>query len=270
MVNIKFVSAVSLILLLLFGACQKFEYSPYQVKDSGSSDSLNAVNLRKLMAAEPLGDDTVTVLFSGDCQRFYDELEPLVDKVNGNPGIDFLIMDGDISDFGLLKEFEWIYARLNKLHVPYLCAIGNHDLTSRGGEVYTSVFGEKNYSFKYKGYKFLFHNTNGREYNFNGSAPNMWWLSDQLKDSTASWFVGVSHVPPYDADFDNTLEMPYKNLFSQTPNLIASLHGHVGSFYDGHYYKDHVRYIQGNTVDKREAVLLKMINGTILLQKIPY
>lgn len=259
-----------ILLLFLAAACQKFEYSPYQVKDRQSSDSLNVKNLRRLLASEPLADDTVTILFSGDCQRFYDELDPLVDKVNSMPNIDFLVMDGDISDFGLLKEFEWIYERLNKLQVPYLCAIGNHDHTGRGEAVYTSVFGEKNYAFKYKGYKFLFHDTNGREYNFNGSAPNMWWLSDQLKDSTANWFVGVSHVPSYDNDFDKTLEMPYKDLFSQTPNFIASLHAHVGSEYDGYYYHDHVRYIQSNTVDKREAVLLKMINGTILLQKVPY
>jgi 3',5'-cyclic AMP phosphodiesterase CpdA len=252
-------------------ACNKFEYSPFQSETMGDMpNNLNIINLDKLLSNEINADDTVTIIYTGDSQRFYDELEDLVKKVNTISNVDFLILCGDIADFGILQEYLWIHEQLNKLNVPYLCAIGNHDLVANNGEVYTKIFGEKNFSFTYKKYKFLFHDTNGREYNFNGNVPDLWWLSDQLEDTIPEWFVGVSHVPPYDIDFDKALEYPYKNLFSSTSGFIISLHGHLHGTSDSYYYGDSVRYMTSNSVDKKEVVLLKFINGKIIKQMIEY
>lgn len=261
--------ACSLFLALCF-SCSKFEYSPYQSDNDERPEHLNQKNIDRLLSTEASADDTVTIFYTGDSQRFYDDVAPMVSKVNSLPSVDFLILNGDISDFGLLREFLWIDREMRKLSVPYVCTIGNHDLAGKGSEIFVSMYGPKNFSFNYKGYKFLCHDTNGREYGFNGSAPNMWWLSDQLNDSTASWFVGVAHVPPYDGDFDKTLEMPYKNLFSATPNFLAQLNGHLHETDDAYYYNDHVRYINSNSVEKHEAILLKFIHGTIIKQMISY
>jgi len=159
---------------------------------------------------------------------------------------------------------------LDKLTIPYLCAIGNHDLTANGENIYNNIFGEKYFSFIYKQYKFLFHDTNGREYGFSGSTPNLWWLSEELNDTTCNWFVGISHVPPYDVDFDRVLETPYKNLFASKSNFILSLHGHLHGTSDSYYYNDNVRYMTSNSVNKSEAVILKLINGSIIKQYLAY
>lgn len=260
---------IYIIVILALHGCNKFEYSPYQQEgalESSMPSDLNQLNIKKLFNREENADDTVTILFTGDSQRFYDGLEKLVDKTNSLSSVDFLIMNGDIADFGLLQEFKWIVERLNKLKCPYLCAIGNHDIVADNGKLYTKIFGDKNFSFTYKGYKFLFHDTNGREYNFNGNAPNMWWLQDQLNDSNARWFVGVSHVPPFDADFDPALIYPYKNLLASTQNFAVSLHGHVHTTTDTLYYNDGVRYITSNSVEKSEAIILKLINGKVIKQ----
>src|SRR5687768_15088524 len=163
-------------------SCSKFENTPYQIDKPKMTENLNSINLSKLLANEQNTDDTVTILFTGDSQRFYDELDDLVKVANGIPNIDFLLLAGDISDFGLLEEFMWIYERLEKLPFPYICVMGNHDLIARGSEVYTKMFGEKNFSFTYKRYKFLIHDTNSREYNFSGNVPDLNWLSGQLND----------------------------------------------------------------------------------------
>lgn len=260
----------SLFLLLLPG-CKKFEYSPYQEKSPDPiAGNSNAINLEKILANEVNSDDTVTFVYTGDCQRFYDELDQLVKKVNTIQNVDFMILCGDIADFGLLKEYEWIKERLAKLNTPYLCAIGNHDLTGNNGKIYTDMFGAKNYSFTYKKYKFLVHDTNGREYGFNGTVPDISWLGQELKDSTANWFVGVSHVAPYNEDFDKKLEYPYKDLFASTPNFIASLHAHLHGTTDSLYYDDHVRYMTSNAVLKKEFLVLKLIHGQILKQILSY
>jgi 3',5'-cyclic-AMP phosphodiesterase len=269
--GIIFFCAAFLVLLLI--ACNKFEYSPYQIEETNKSDSpnsLNDENLAKLMASEKSADDTVTIAFSGDSQRFYDELEDLVYKVNTIPNIDFFVLAGDIADFGVLNEYLWTYEQLKKLKIPYLCTIGNHDLAADKGKAYEEMFGKKNYAFTYKKYKFLFHDTNGREYDFDGNAPNLWWLSGQLSDTIPKWFIGVSHVPPFDEDFDRNLEISYKNLFASTPGFILSLHGHKHSGYDDYFYKDSIRYMCSNYVKSKILVVLKFVNGKVFKQVVFY
>lgn len=252
-------------------SCEKFEYSPYQKQVPGQtiSKNLNAVNVDRLLANSQNSDDTVTIVYSGDSQRFYDELTSLVTKVNTLPNIDFFILAGDLTDFDLLQEYLWVEERLKKLHVPFLCAVGNHDLIESNG-IYTKIFGEKNFSFIYKDYKFLFHDTNGREYGFDATVPDMSWLQTQLDDDRANWFVGVSHIAPYNEDFDRTLEQPYRNLLRSTPGFIASLHAHLHGATDSNFYDDSVRYMTANAVVKKEFIVLKLIHGSIVKQVYSY
>jgi 3',5'-cyclic AMP phosphodiesterase CpdA len=258
------------ILLILLTACEKFEYNPYQTDNEKRPENLNKQNLEKIKLQEIAADDTVTILFSGDSQRFYRQLDALVDKTNSLKDVDFFILAGDISDFGLLREFLWVYEKLETLKVPYLCVVGNHDLTGNGSDIYESMFGPKNFSFVYKGHKFLFHDTNSREYKFDGSVPNLGWIRQELQDTTVSWFVGVSHVPPYDSDFDRALEFPYKNLLATQPGFILSLNGHLHDGGDSFHYDDHVRYITSSAVEKDECILLKLADGKIFKEKIYY
>jgi 3',5'-cyclic AMP phosphodiesterase CpdA len=213
----------------------------------------------------------VTIIFTGDAQRYYDQLDSLVQKVNQFKNIDFLILDGDISDFGLLQEFLRVNERLVKLHVPYICTVGNHDLNANGSEIYTRMFGPKNFSFTYKKYKFLCHDDNSREYNFPGNVPDLKWLSNELNDSSAKWFVGVSHVPPWSPDFDQKMVHDYLNLLGSKPGFILSLHGHEHIAEEPVYYNnDSVLYMNSNGVQNNKCYLLKLINGNIIIQMIQY
>jgi predicted MPP superfamily phosphohydrolase len=251
-------------------ACEKFEYNPYQTEEKKLPTDLNNTNISKLKQKEATADDTITILFTGDSQRFYARLDALVDKVKVIPDIDFLIMAGDISDFGLAEEFGWVYNKLETLQIPYICAVGNHDLVANGSEIYQNMFGAKNFSFIYKKYKFLFHDTNGREYAFNGQVPNMTWLSSQLNDPAAEHYVGVAHIQPYDADFDPKLEEPYANLISSTENFRLVLNGHQHGGGDSYYYDDGVRYITSYGVENDRCLLLKLYDGKVIKQEVYY
>ncbi|MBC7487363.1 MAG: metallophosphoesterase [Cytophagaceae bacterium] len=74
-------------------------------------------------------------IFSGDSQRFYDELKNLATKANSLPKVDFLILAGDITDFGLLQEFIGINDKLKGLNFPYMAVVCNHNLTSNGSAI---------------------------------------------------------------------------------------------------------------------------------------
>ena len=256
--------------MLLITSCDKFEYSPYQEKNRTEPRDLNAKNIARLLEGEQAADDTITIVFYGDSQRFYDNLEELVTEVNSIPNVDFFIIAGDISDFGLLHEFEWIDQKMERLNVPFMCCIGNHDLTANGLAIFRNMFGPENVSFRYKGYKFIFHDTNGREHGFTRQVPDLSWLGRELADPEAQWFVGVSHVPPYDSDFDRPLEAGYTRLFANTPGCRLSLHGHIHETSDCFYYNDSVRYIGSNAVEKDEAILLKLYKGKVFKQMLNY
>jgi 3',5'-cyclic-AMP phosphodiesterase len=259
-------------IVVLFSSCDKFEYSPYQTEPTAGElpSELNLKNLSILHSDNHLADDTVTLVYLGDSQRFYDDLASAVEKVNSLRNVDFLILCGDITDFGLVREYIWIVDILNELNIPYFCAIGNHDIATDEGEIYTQIFGNKNFSFEYKKYKFLIHDTNGREYAFNGNVPDMHWLSSQLNDPSPDWFIGISHIPPFDNDFDKNLEHPYKDLLAATDGFLVSLNGHLHRHTDSNIYYDNVRYMTCNSLNKKEFTLLKFINGQIIKEMISY
>jgi 3',5'-cyclic-AMP phosphodiesterase len=261
-----------LLAILLFftiqGCKEAFEFSPNQVFDHNSEVNLNAKNLEKLYAAS--GDDTITIAFVGDSQRFYDELDLFIDTVNGIPSIDFVLLAGDISDFGLLTEFELISDRLAKLEKPFIGVVGNHDVLAKGDEVFERMFGPLNFSFVYNDVKFIVHNTNSKEFE-PGLVPDMAWIERQLvKTDSAKYAIGVSHVPPFSADFDEGLEAQYASLLQETPHFIVSLHGHIHEHRDGYPYNDGVRYITSHSFDLRSFVVLKIINGQVYKTIVDY
>lgn len=259
------------LVLCVLGACEKLEWSPHQTDLNSLPKEVNATNLQRLKSQENPEQRTIRIAFTGDSQRYYDEAEALVKKLNTMDAIDFVILAGDISDFGLQKEFEWIHDTFSKLKQPYFAVIGNHDYVGNGEKVYDHLYGPRNFSFVYKGVKFVFHDTNGRENRFNRSVPDLNWLANELNvDSTVSKIIPVSHVQPYDADFDPALEEPYVNLLHTNKKINTSLHGHHHSSHDFYPYNDHVRYINSNALNKRTFLLLEITNGTLTKSLIPY
>lgn len=257
-----------LLFLLFFQSCDSFEFSPNQVYNKSTKVGLNAKNLALLYSLPE--DDTITIAFVGDSQRFYDELDLFIDTVNNIAAVDFVLLAGDISDFGLLAEFELISDMLEKLKKPCIGVVGNHDVLAKGEEVFERMFGPLDFSFHYGGVKFVAHNTNGKEY-FTGDVPDLEWLASELRPSdTSKYFIPVSHVPPFSSDFDEKLIDGYASLFQETPGLLVSLHGHIHTHKDGYPFNDGIRYMTTHSFDKRSFVLLKIFDGQITYSLIDY
>lgn len=260
---------IFLIGLLSIASCTDVhEYSPNQIHDNESPRDLNKKNLERLMRSVP--DDTLTILFSGDSQQFYDEVDLFVDKVNQIPDVDFVLVAGDISDFGLLQEFKWITSRLDELERPYFGVIGNHDVVANGEAVFKRMFGPLDFAFVYDSVKFLLHNTNGREYR-SDNVPDIAWLQNEMAPQNGvTNFVAVSHVPPFSGDFNPSLEDAYAGLFRATKGFLASLHGHIHAHEDGFPYDDGVRYITSYAFQQRSLVVLRIVKDTIHKEILPY
>ncbi|UII19363.1 metallophosphoesterase family protein [Fulvivirga ligni] len=254
-------------LILSVSAC--FEYNPNQIILDDDEKDLTAKNLSQIQSTEP--SDTFQLIFMGDTQRFYDQSADFVDVANTIPDISFVVHGGDISDFGLVTEYRWVHDIMSDLQRPYLTVVGNHDLLANGKKVYAEMYGELNYSFEYGGHKFIFLNTNSREYDFNGKVPDLNWLDAEIEDNPNDLdVVVISHVPPFDADFDPNLVKPYTQLLASKPKVKLSLHAHTHSFLDEKYYEDGVEYFVTTAMIKRGFAVIKLWNGGYDIKKIEY
>jgi len=245
--------------LMLLTGCELIEFSPNQTSSPAAYSDLTAKNLALLAQKQLPAGDTLRFVFTGDSQRFYSEAEDLVESVNQQPGIAFLVVAGDISDFGLGREMRWVHDKLKHLRVPYLTMIGNHDHAANGRLAYQEVFGPLNYVFTYAGTRFIMLNTNGREYRFDGTVPNISWLQQQLADTAGvQRQVVINHVPPMDEDFDRQLEQPYVQALKAAPRVALALNGHRHDFGIDEPYGEGLTLINSYAFEKRRYVIMTL------------
>lgn len=250
-------------------SCNQFEYSPNQVFDKDSRRDINAINLQELGAGAQ--DDTVRFVLTGDTQKSRNETVKFREKVNTIPGVDFVIVAGDISEFGVLKEMEWIDRELEKLNMPYMAVIGNHDLTSRGKDVFVRMFGPLNYSFVYGGVKIICHDSNSREYSFNGKVPDVDWLKTELKpQADVQNYIAISHVPPNSNDFDAKLIPGYTAAFANTPGFLTSLHAHAHNYELFYPDQSGIPYLITSSVGNTEFLLVEVVNRKVSFERISF
>ncbi|MBF8964463.1 metallophosphoesterase [Pontibacter sp. FD36] len=258
--------------LALLSSCEElFEYHPNQIILNDDERDLTALNLARLQNQQP--GDTLHLLVMGDTQRFYDAASAFVDAANTFPHIDFVIHQGDISDFGMSQEFRWVHDIMKRLKWPYLTVIGNHDMLGNGRKVYQQMYGGFNYTFDYGHTRFVFIDTNSLEYNYNGKVPDIDWLSKQLVHQEGdSWeqAIAVSHIPPYDDDFDTALERAFHKTLKESERVQLSLHGHIHGFRADFRYDEEVLYLATSTVKKREFTYLKVWAGGYSFDRIAY
>jgi predicted MPP superfamily phosphohydrolase len=244
------------VLLLLTGlpySCDRFEYSPYQISP-GYYKEINRQNISRFIHS---GRDTIRIALIGDTQRFYARTADVIEKINQTPGIDFVVHTGDLVDFGLQREYIWMHELLSELDYPYVAVVGNHDLIGQGGQIYKSMYGDFNFSFIFSGNKFIFLNTNSREYNFNKNVPDLSWLEAELADTGHySNALVINHVPPFSGDFHPDLESTYASLLGRYDKTLMSINGHGHDFDVLTPYQDGIPYVNTFSTSRGKFILL--------------
>lgn len=228
--------------------CDKFEYHPYA--DDVSYSNLNAKALEQIEQS-CAGKATIRFVWTGDTQRFYDETEALVAHVNRRiehaGDIDFVLHGGDLTDFGLVREYEWMHRKLKRLKVPYAAIVGNHDLQGNGCSIFREMYGPLNFSFIAGNVKFVCLNTNYQERDkVDGEAiPDFRFIRDELEDSrTWTQTIVAMHVGPDedDVEWDASSEHIFQEEITRFPGLQCCLHAHSHHFKAREYFNDGVMY----------------------------
>ncbi|MCE7039913.1 metallophosphoesterase [Dyadobacter sp. CY312] len=246
-----------------------FQYNPNQVILKEDERNLNLKNVALIQALPQ--KDTTRFILMGDTQRWYDESSDFIKSANSQRDISFVIHAGDISDFGLSQEFKWVNQIMQELKYPYVTVIGNHDIVANGPLVYKKMYGELDYSFEFGGNKFIFINTNSREYNFDGLVPNLPWLRSQLKNNpTDKNAIVIAHVPPFDADFDPNMQNEYAQILASDPNVKFTLYGHQHTFKNEEFYEDGVRYMTTTSMGARGYLIVTTWKGGYRVERVEF
>ena len=210
----------------LFNSCGEFRYSPYELVIDNTN--YNAKNLNLILqksVRESAKTDIFKIVVLSDTHDYYDGLEKQISYINKHrTEYDFVIITGDMSNVGLVEEFEATKKRLKKLTLPFITTVGNHDLLIDGRKIYKRVFGEDTYAFEYKNTKFILYNNNNWESPNN--IPNIPWLEDQLIKNTSPNLIVLSHVAPNDKDRYSNDEIEYLKSIINFYNVNYYINGH--------------------------------------------
>lgn len=253
--------------LLLVSACEKFEYSPNEVRLEENEKDLTRKNLDQIAALHLEQKNTFRFAVISDTQRFYDELDDVVEALKKRSDLDFVILTGDITDFGTTKEYRWINERMQELNMPFLTVIGNHDCVGNGKKIYKAMYGPYDYTMNIGRNRFVFINTNSRE--FDDPVPDLNFFRSALQD-TANFdqaFV-LSHIPPFDGDFEKSMEEEFTHI-SRDSKVKVSIHGHKHKYEEPtKYYDDEVEYLIVGSVEKRGYEEVTVTGQQVSLKRI--
>lgn len=239
------------IFLVLASSCDMVDYHPYDVRISGETD-VNAHNIEQI-EADCKSKSTIRFVTMGDSQRWYDETEDFVKHLNQRNDIDFVIHGGDMSDFGITDEFLWQRDIMNRLNVPYVALIGNHDCIGTGEDTYRAVFGDPNFSFIAGRVKFVCLNTNALENDYSKPIPDFAFIEKEITDRRAEFdkTVVCMHVRPYTSGFNDNVARVFERYVIEFPGLQFCTAAHEHRLFEMDIFDDGVMYYMSDCMKHR-------------------
>lgn len=207
-------------------------YTPWESDPPSHLKNLTAEQLSALNE-QPEQSFPFTIAVMGDPQGTPKDLQRVVDAINRRDDVKFILVLGDLTDYGLLHEYVWAGEALKRSRVPFLTVVGNHDAIAHGKTIYREMFGAFDYTFDYAGLKFVMWNNNQYEF---GETDFTW-----LERNTDSRSVVGSHVPPVvDVHRQDQVDRWYE--INRRSGIWASLHGHRGTTHEHSWHENGIPY----------------------------
>ncbi len=159
-----------------------------------------------------------------------EDLRRTVSDINQNDSIQFVIISGDITEFGADTEIRLAKQILDSLNKPWYIIPGNHDgnWSESGANTFKKVFGNETFYFNKGGYYFLGTNCGPNMRMGPGQIPreNIVWLDSALQTIPGNApIIFVNHYPQ-DSSLNNWFEA-IDRLKKKNIQLILCGHGHA-------------------------------------------
>lgn len=165
-----------------------------------------------------------------------DDLREAVREINISPGIDFVIISGDITEIGSNAELQLAKVILDSLKVPYYIIPGNHDTkwSESGCTKFAALWGCDKFQFDFRGYRFIgLHQGPLMRMGDGHFAPeDLRWLDSVLSNlpDQNQPLIFITHYP-IDASVANWYEFLDRAKAYNTQVILFG-HGHRNQSYD--------------------------------------
>ena len=165
-----------------------------------------------------------------------EDLQRTVDDINKNmPEIEFVIVSGDITEFGSDEELTIAKSTLDQLNVPTYVIPGNHDSnwSESGTNSFLKIFGTETFAFEYNGYKFFGLPSGPNMRMGPGQIPRegiTWFKEELTKTDKQTPLIFVNHYP-----MNNTLNNWFEVMDALKPYNVKTIlcgHGHNNRKYN--------------------------------------
>lgn len=159
-----------------------------------------------------------------------EDLRRTVNNINADVSLSFVVLTGDITDFGSDEEFRLAKQILDSLDKPWYILPGNHDAnwSESGTNSFTKIFGGETVNFISHGYQFLgtVCGPNMRMSPGQVSRENIVWLDSTLKHlkDPSLPIIFLNHYPQ-DSALNNWYDV-IDRLKTKNIQLILCGHGH--------------------------------------------
>lgn len=243
----------------LLMACEDvFQVHPYDVHIKGETN-INTHHIAEI-EARCKNKDTLRIAFISDTHCWYSRAKDEVASVNSRADLDFVIHLGDLTDTGTTKEFTWTREILDKLHVPYIALIGNHDFLGTGDQTYEMMFGPMDFSFIVSRIKFVCLNTNATEYDYVAAVPNFDFMEQEATTETAHFdrTILLMHAPPYSDQFNNNVVKAFQRYTHIFPRLMFCVYGHNHLQAADEIYRDGIVYYGVDCAEHRNYCIFTL------------
>lgn len=225
MYHLKFILQ-GLVIMLLMVSCDALEYHPYSVSIDGTRD-INTVNSARIESAQLT--TPFKFAFITDTQGSYDETEDALECISKRGDIDFIVHGGDMTDFGLPKEYKWCRDMFDAVGIPYVVAIGNHDCLGNGEDTFSYLFGPENFSLNVGPLHLVVLNTVALEYDYSKPVPDFEFLENDIaavnklneQGAGLTHTIVAMHSRPYDEQFNNNVAKPFNYYLEMYPGMVA-------------------------------------------------
>jgi 3',5'-cyclic AMP phosphodiesterase CpdA len=167
-----------------------------------------------------------------DVQEAIDHVQDIFRTVNAEPGVEFLLGAGDLTEQGSHEELQRYQHELETLRVPYYTTLGNHEL-GPSPSLYQEYFGRGNFQFDYRGVTFTLLDSASATID-----PLVYdWLEGWLDRARDRVHIVAMHIPPLDPTgvrngaFGSRAEAAKLLGRLAEGGVDLTLYGHVHSYY---------------------------------------
>jgi len=164
-----------------------------------------------------------------------DDLRRTVKDINNNPDLKFVVITGDITEFGADHELKLAKQILDSLNKKWYIIPGNHDAnwSESGSNSFLKIFGAETFAFHYGGYLFAGVSSGPNMRMGPGQVPreHVVWLDSVLKRTDPKTPVVYLNHYPLDSAQNNWYNV-VDLLKKKNTQLVLCGHGHANQKLD--------------------------------------